>query len=47
LSICCAFVDHDVRFLIVGARPGAPVGAGHRRRATGRMKDLGDIEGME
>lgn len=38
-----AFSEADVRFLVVGAYALAHHG---RPRATGRTKDLGDIEGL-
>jgi hypothetical protein len=39
LDLLRAFVDHEVRFLIVGAYA---LGV----RATGRARDLGDVEAL-
>ena len=58
LDLLRAFVAADVRFLIVGAYAlalhGRPRATGdldvwviRNKRATGRVKDLADVEGME
>ena len=45
-----AFAAADVRFLIVGAyalaHHGRPRATVRNKRATGRTKDLGDLEGL-
>ena len=43
VALLRAFIAADVRYLVVGAYALAL----HNKRATGRAKDIGDIEGLE